>query len=151
MATQGLTKREASKQLGVGVRTVERYIRKGLLEAKKIDGRVYIAEDSLRHVEGLKGDRLDRKKGDIDPLRHVVIDRSEWRGIMDRLSQLQAKETVLLESERMMKERMEAFAEKEQDLARLQERSKWLEIELHNLTRPWWQKVLGVGKRRVRS
>lgn len=104
MLGHGLTIHEAALSLGVSERTVHRHIRKGLLEARKEGGKVYVTEDSLRHFDKAKHDKIDTAPAQFDPIKHVIIERREWEGMLTRLSQLEVELRIAREAQKLIED-----------------------------------------------
>jgi excisionase family DNA binding protein len=116
----GMTIKEASVTLSVSVRTIHRYIQKGLLEAEKVDGKIYVSEESIRHFESLSSDKIDTSAGQFDITRHVVIERDRYEGLLTRLSQLEAERLYLLEYKGMTQAKDNELIEVKADLKSVQ-------------------------------
>jgi len=86
----GMTITEASRALGVSVRSVYRYINRGILQAKQYDGKTYVDLDSVRHCEITKSaTKLSQFS--------VTVDRDQWQNALTRLGQLEAERQFLIE------------------------------------------------------
>lgn len=148
--THGLTIEEVAKTLGVSARTIHRYIRKGLLEANKVGTKLYISEDSLRHFDKLSDDIVDSNLSQIDIVKHVVIERQEYQGLLTRLSQLETERLYLIEHKQTSEAKEEQLREQDKNLALMEhqlkeaeEKIKALETNIDRLKKPWWKRLWG--------
>lgn len=136
MSSYGLTIQEVARQLNVSERTVHRYLHKGLLGAKKVEGKVYISQDSVRHFDSAKAALVDTMVTSFDPLHHVILPRQEYQGLLTRLSQLEAEKIYLIEHKETTELQAQALKGKEAEIIRLQE-------QLKRVRQPWWKKLFG--------
>ena len=136
MSSYGLTIQEAARQLNVSERTVHRYLSKGFLEAKKIDGKIYIPEESARHFDRAKTDIIDTNMTAFDPMQHVILSRQEYQGILTRLSQLEAERIYLIEHKETSSAQTQELKNKEAEVVRLHEALKFARL-------PWWKRMFG--------
>jgi hypothetical protein len=102
MTGHWLTIKETCLDLGVSEKTVRRYIGKGLLEAKKTEGKYFISEQSIRHFDQVKEGSLDINMSNFDPTKHLVIERQEYQGLLVRLGQLEAENKFLKDNEQKL-------------------------------------------------
>lgn len=117
-----VTPRQAAKALGVTTRTIFNYIKAGKLKARKEEKRVFIpiAEiEKFRQENSLEKEKSDqnllemsRQSQEIstpasetfitgtisfhfDPLRHIIVERSHYEGLLTRLGQYESEMKLL--------------------------------------------------------
>jgi excisionase family DNA binding protein len=129
---QGLTISEVAQRLSVSTRTVHRYLKKGLLEAKRDGGRVYVSEESLRKIDSLKAAKV---QGLVDPTKHVVVERDDWQDTVARLAHLETEQQYLLGFKEEVEENEKELNFRQMALDQSEECSKYLNADLRRTER----------------
>lgn len=115
--TQKLTLQVAAKALDVSVRTVQRYIDKGLITKVKEDGKVYVIADEIR---GLKkkleatNDTTDDRAKSVKTT--VTVDMSYLEGLLVQIGEMKEKQRLLLEYRDDIRQKELSLLSKEQEL-----------------------------------
>lgn len=129
---QGLTIAEVAQKLSVSTRTVHRYLKKGLLEATKEGGKVYVSEESLRKIDSLKAAKV---QGLVDPTRHVVVERDDWQETLTRLAQLETEQQYLLGFKEEVEKKDKELNFAQFALGQSEECSKYVDADLQRVDR----------------
>ncbi len=113
-----LTLQVAAKAFEVSVRTVQRYLDKGLLTKVKEDGKVYVYADEVR---GLRQKINTTKKMTNDKISSskatVTVDMSYLEGLLVQLGQLKEKQQLLLEYKDDIRQKDDTILAKERELS----------------------------------
>jgi DNA-binding transcriptional MerR regulator len=137
------TTKQAAKALGVSPRTVQSYIKRGLLEGRTEGEGVkltwYVGIDSLN---ALRAERI--AKGEIFR-DSSAVDTAEgfaevMRNLYERLAD-EAGRAAAAEARLELTERAESSVREERD--RLLEETERLRRELEEARRPWWRRMFG--------
>lgn len=62
MNTYNISRQEGATKIGVSVKTIDRYVKQGILPAQKIGGKVYLNDDDLFNIKKNSPKRGRRKK-----------------------------------------------------------------------------------------
>jgi len=112
-----ITLQVAAKALDVSVRTVQRYIDKGLITKVKEDGKVYVMADEIRclkkKLEATNDTTGDRAK--IDKTT-ITVDMSYLEGLLVQLGEMKEKQRLLLEYKDDIRQKEMSLLSKEQEL-----------------------------------
>jgi len=115
--SEKLTLQVAAKALDVSVRTVQRYIDKGLITKIKEDGKVYVIADEIRglrkRLETTNDMTDDRAKSDKTT---VTLDMSYLEGLLVQLGEMKEKQRLLLEYKDDIRQKELSLLSKEQEL-----------------------------------
>jgi hypothetical protein len=115
--SEKITLQVAAKALDVSVRTVQRYIDKGLITKVKEDGKVYVIVDEIRglrkKLEATNDTTGDRAK--IDKTT-ITVDMSYLEGLLVQIGEMKEKQRLLLEYKDDIRQREVSLLAKEQEL-----------------------------------
>jgi hypothetical protein len=115
--SEKITLQVAAKALDISVRTVQRYIDKGLITKIKEDGKVYVIADEIRglrkRLEATNDMTNDRAKSDKTT---VTVDMSYLEGLLVQLGEMKEKQRLLLEYKDDIRQKEMSLLSKEQEL-----------------------------------
>lgn len=112
-----ITLQVAAKALDISVRTVQRYLDKGLITKIKEDAKVYVYADEIR---GLRK-RLEATNDTTDDMAKsvkttVTVDMSYLEGLLVQIGEMKEKQRLLLEYKDDIRQREVSLLAKEQEL-----------------------------------
>jgi hypothetical protein len=112
-----LTLQIAAKALHMSVRTIQRYLDKGLLTKVKEDGKVYVYADEIR---GLKNKLTTTNKLSDDTKKkspgQATVDLLYLEGLLIQVGQLKEKQQLLLTYENDIRQKNDTLLAKEREL-----------------------------------
>lgn len=115
--SEKITLRVAAKALDVSVRTVQRYLDKGLITKVKENGKVYVLADEIRglrkRLEATNDMTDDRAKSGKTT---VTLDMSYLEGLLVQLGEMKEKQRLLLEYKDDIRQKEVSLLAKEQEL-----------------------------------
>lgn len=134
LTSERLELKTAAKALGISVRTVQRYIERGLLTRVKERGRIFVIPDEVKILKKkleVEGKTTKDKAGKNTTT--VTVDLSYLEGLMTKLAQLEEKQKLMLtyqedikKKEMTIEEQHLSLMEKRQEIQELKENLKRL-------------------------